>query len=51
MSDSPLSDDTRTLVRAYHELSKHRFDAYAPGPASLNWDATHRSAQTAHLSL
>lgn len=39
MSDSPHSDDARTLVRAYHELSKHRFDTYAPGPASLNWDA------------
>ncbi|WP_447589047.1 SagB/ThcOx family dehydrogenase [Aquipseudomonas campi] len=24
-------------VRAYHELSKHRPDAYAPGPGQLDW--------------
>ncbi len=26
-------------VRAYHQRSKHRFEAYAPGPGTLDWDA------------
>lgn len=25
-------------LRAYHELSKHRFEGYAPGPETLDWD-------------
>lgn len=39
MSESQSAHDSRALVRAYHEQSKHRFDVYAPGPASLDWDA------------
>ena len=40
MSDKPLWEpDDRDGVRAYHELSKHAFGRYAPGPASLDWDA------------
>jgi len=26
-------------IRAYHQRSKHRFEAYAPGPGTLDWDA------------
>lgn len=26
-------------VRAYHQRTKHRFEAYAQGPATLDWDA------------
>ncbi|MEA3274154.1 MAG: nitroreductase family protein [Pseudomonadota bacterium] len=39
MSDSHVSDDARAAVRAYHQQSKHSFERYAPGPASLDWDA------------
>lgn len=31
---SPLS-----VVKAYHQRSKHGIHSYAPGPASLDWDA------------
>lgn len=31
--------DARQTVRAYHQRTKHRFEAYAPGPATLDWDA------------
>jgi SagB-type dehydrogenase family enzyme len=27
------------LVKAYHERTKHRFEAYAAGPQALDWDA------------
>jgi SagB-type dehydrogenase family enzyme len=27
------------IVRAYHQRTKHRFEAYAAGPDSLDWDA------------
>jgi len=27
------------IVRAYHQRTKHRFETYAPGPDSLDWDA------------
>jgi SagB-type dehydrogenase family enzyme len=27
------------LVKAYHSRTKHRFEAYAPGPQALDWDA------------
>ncbi|UOG93683.1 MAG: SagB/ThcOx family dehydrogenase [Candidatus Thiothrix sulfatifontis] len=30
--------DTTQTVRAYHERTKHRLDAYAKGPAFLDWD-------------
>lgn len=29
----------RDIVRAYHRRTKHRFDAYAAGPETLDWDA------------
>ncbi len=38
MPDTDLTD-ARAAVRAYHDQSKHRFERYAPGPASLDWDA------------
>lgn len=25
-------------IRAYHQRTKHRFEAYAPGPETLDWD-------------
>ena len=27
------------LVKAYHQRSKHRFEAYSAGPQALDWDA------------
>lgn len=30
--------DTTQTVRAYHERTKHRLDAYAKGPSYLDWD-------------
>ena len=30
--------DTTQTVRAYHERTKHRLDAYAKGPDYLDWD-------------
>ena len=30
--------DTTQTVRAYHERTKHRLDAYAKGPEFLDWD-------------
>ena len=35
MSDSSAAD----RVFAYHRRTKHRFDAYAPGPPALDWNA------------
>jgi SagB-type dehydrogenase family enzyme len=35
MSELSLSD----RVLAYHRRTKHRFEAYAPGPPALDWDA------------
>ena len=29
--------DARETVRAYHALSKHRLDRYAPGPGRMDW--------------
>lgn len=34
----PLNSALQT-VRAYHQRTKHRFEAYAPGPDTLDWDA------------
>jgi SagB-type dehydrogenase family enzyme len=30
--------DATARIRAYHQASKHRFDAYARGPEFLDWD-------------
>ncbi len=35
MSEATPAD----VVRAYHQRTKHRLDAYAAGPGSLDWDA------------
>lgn len=37
MSNSQCPPYDRVLH--YHQLSKHRFDAYAPGPETLDWDS------------
>jgi hypothetical protein len=34
-----VPDTPQDLVRAYHERTKHRFEAYAEGPGQLDWDA------------
>lgn len=36
-----MTPDTTALqtVRNYHQRTKHRFEAYAPGPGTLDWDA------------
>jgi len=45
MKPEPAVDHTEPLnsalqtVRAYHQRTKHRFEAYAPGPDTLDWDA------------
>ena len=39
MTDATPTDQARAAVRAYHDQSKHRFERYAPGPASLDWEA------------
>jgi SagB-type dehydrogenase family enzyme len=39
MSSSSAPDSPDVAPLAYHELSKHRPNAYAPGPATLDWDA------------
>lgn len=39
MTDATPTDQARAAVRAYHDQSKHRFERFAPGPASLDWDA------------
>ena len=36
MSTEPEALQT---VRSYHQRTKHRFEAYAPGPGTLDWDA------------
>lgn len=33
------SDPSVAAVRGYHRRTKHRFEAYAPGPQALDWDA------------
>ncbi len=30
-------DDPASTIRAYHEVTKHGFEAYAPGPGGLDW--------------
>ncbi len=32
------SEDAVAFLHDYHELSKHGFEAYAPGPETLDWD-------------
>ena len=44
MKPEPAVDHTELnsalqTVRAYHQRTKHRFEAYAPGPDTLDWDA------------
>jgi len=45
MKPEPAVEHTELLnsalqtVRAYHQRTKHRFEAYAPGPDTLDWDA------------
>lgn len=41
MSDSTLSDPNAALIpiRDYHQRTKHRFEGYARGPETLDWDA------------
>ncbi|MBI1174030.1 MAG: SagB/ThcOx family dehydrogenase [Sideroxydans sp.] len=34
-----MSVEAQQTVRAYHQRTKHRFEAYAPGPETLDWDA------------
>jgi len=34
-----VSADALQTIRAYHQRTKHRFEAYAPGPGTLDWDA------------
>jgi len=36
MNPEPAAVQT---VRAYHQRTKHRFEAYAPGPGTLDWDS------------
>ncbi|MFC3608040.1 SagB/ThcOx family dehydrogenase [Stutzerimonas tarimensis] len=40
MSSQTAPDCTAALasVRAYHQRTKHRFEGYAPGPDTLDWD-------------
>ena len=38
IAESDLQDRTK-IVNAYHRRTKHRLDAYAPGPETLDWDA------------
>ncbi|MBV1788514.1 SagB/ThcOx family dehydrogenase [Marinobacterium sp. D7] len=35
---SGVTHETMTQLSAYHRLSKHRLDSYAPGPETLDWD-------------
>lgn len=41
MSDTDLSESTirLTQIRDYHQRTKHRFEGYARGPETLDWDA------------
>jgi SagB-type dehydrogenase family enzyme len=39
MTNSPVPTDPASLIRAYHQRSKHALDRYAAGPGSLDWDA------------
>ncbi len=34
-----MSDKPRINVAQYHELTKHRFDGFARGPETIDWDA------------
>ncbi len=34
-----MTPDPLQTTLAYHQRSKHSFEAYAPGPATLDWDA------------
>lgn len=38
MTNSPENHDLETVL-AYHERTKHRFDGYAKGPETIDWDA------------
>lgn len=57
MEDSAIAPDPLAAVYAYHERSKHRFEAYAAGPETLDWDSqpnpfrTFAGAETVPLSL
>ncbi|GGC00499.1 hypothetical protein GCM10011352_28310 [Marinobacterium zhoushanense] len=35
---SGVTGEAMELLGAYHRLSKHRLDGYAPGPETLDWD-------------
>lgn len=37
--NSELLNSALQTVRAYHQRTKHRFEVYAPGPDTLDWDA------------
>ncbi|MDP2834485.1 MAG: nitroreductase [Pseudomonadota bacterium] len=34
-----MNNDPNSLLRAYHQRTKHHFERYAAGPGSLDWDA------------
>lgn len=36
---APAVPGAAEVVRAYHQRTKHRFEAYAAGPGTLDWDA------------
>lgn len=36
---APAAPSAAEVVRAYHQRTKHRFEAYAAGPGTLDWDA------------
>ncbi len=35
--NAPHNSDRQQRVFDYHQATKHRFDAYAPGPGFLDW--------------
>jgi hypothetical protein len=35
--DKPTSSDRLQAVFDYHQTTKHRFEAFAPGPGFLDW--------------
>jgi len=39
LTDSAGVPTALNIVRNYHQRTKHRFEAYAHGPGSLDWDA------------
>lgn len=36
---TPVPLSAAAVVQAYHQRTKHRFEAYAAGPGTLDWDA------------